>query len=235
MKKKLLNKAVPGLVLIGIFIVLTTGCDRHARYRVLTFFFTGVPPFEEEGKDNAEKKEVSGREEKLAKFLEEEKKRKAKRVIIMETSFKHGPKAAGQCHQCHESSRTAAFKSSSKQRQSVFSAGGGGGVPGRLVAPVHKLCIYCHAYKSLESDKSKGLWIHGPVAKGFCTLCHDPHDSKFRYMLLKKPAELCTRCHSSGYIMNTEVHKDRADCTGCHNPHRGKNAFLLKKDIHDVF
>mgnify|MGYP001571791565 CR=1 FL=1 len=31
------------IVLLGVFVFFSTGCDKYTRYKVLTFFFTGVP------------------------------------------------------------------------------------------------------------------------------------------------------------------------------------------------
>jgi predicted CXXCH cytochrome family protein len=82
------------------------------------------------------------------------------------------------------------------------------------------------------SAYNRGLWVHGPVSSGLCTVCHSPHSSKYPFMLLSgKTNEMCRSCHAEGYIMPIEDHKKDMDCTECHNPHIGKNRFLLKKDF----
>jgi len=55
-------------------------------------------------------------------------------------------------------------------------------------------------------------------------------------MLLKeKTTELCTQCHSKGYIQETEGHVKGEECTACHNAHMGADSFLLKKDFDEAF
>ena len=40
------NKSV--IVIALMIFAMTAGCDKYARHKFLTFFFTGVPPLEEE-------------------------------------------------------------------------------------------------------------------------------------------------------------------------------------------
>lgn len=222
-KRTISNKPLLGLVLLGIIIVFITGCDRAARYKVLTFFFTGVPPLDQEIKDE------SG-EVRTIKKAEVKKKR-----YIPTVSYAHGPYAAGQCELCHDASATVGFRKSGKEEPK--------GVPqlaqttpGRLVTPLKELCIECHIDKSKEAEYRKGLWFHGPVANGNCTFCHGPHQSRFQYILLKETTiELCTQCHTSENIIGTEEHKGEKECTSCHNAHMGINRFLLKKDFNEIF
>ncbi|MCP4668020.1 MAG: hypothetical protein GY849_16850, partial [Deltaproteobacteria bacterium] len=42
------GKRVLVLVMVWAWVFCAWGCDRQARHQVLTFFFTGVPPLEEE-------------------------------------------------------------------------------------------------------------------------------------------------------------------------------------------
>ena len=53
------------------------------------------------------------------------------------------------------------------------------------------LCLTCHSEKNAISSKSpkdiaielKKTFLHGPVAQGQCSVCHDPHGSKFDKLL----------------------------------------------------
>ncbi|MEF9427122.1 MAG: cytochrome c3 family protein [Candidatus Mariimomonas ferrooxydans] len=218
-KKK--NRVSAGLFLLSFLIIFASGCDKYTRHKVLTFFFTGVPPLEGEVEKKAG--EVQGG-------------KAVKRRSISEVKyFIHGPYSAGECDQCHESSSTYSFTTGSKKKAGVTS-GVKGGLPGRLVLPLKKLCIECHVAKSAQRAYVNGLVTHGPLATGSCTLCHDPHRSPFQYMLLKeKSIDLCTQCHSKGYLLEKEEHAKNKDCISCHNPHIGKNSFLLKKDFNEVF
>lgn len=220
MTKPGLNKFIVCIVFLCIFLFVTAGCDKYARYKVLTVFFTGVPH-----PDSVETvtEEITG--------LSPEELLKKRKEDITIVSYAHGPYAAQQCYQCHSTSQSATFrffgdkkgKSKMKTEQNVSS---------RLVMPIKELCIDCHAVKSVKSAFSRGLWVHGPVSEGICIECHSPHASPNPYMLRKSSSkEMCHRCHASGLIMETEDHLKDEDCTSCHNPHLGKNRFLLKKDF----
>jgi predicted CXXCH cytochrome family protein len=53
------------------------------------------------------------------------------------------------------------------------------------------LCNDCHEKKMFQ-----GKVVHGPVASGPCTECHDPHSSDFTALLNKEPVAVCFDCHS---------------------------------------
>jgi len=61
------NKGLILLLSAGIIMIFISGCDRHARYKVLTFFFTGVPPFEEWVKGGEDKKTAGTTEDSKKK------------------------------------------------------------------------------------------------------------------------------------------------------------------------
>ena len=204
-------------------LLLTSGCDKYARHKVLTFFFTGVPPVDGEvianngdGAKNPAKKSSSP-------------------VNQEPPSYAHGPFASGQCHQCHATAGSATFRGSVR-KQSGTSGRDMGGVSARLLLPIKDLCIDCHSGKSVKAAFGEGLWVHGPVSEGICTVCHNPHQSPYRFMLLKgNTRDMCTTCHTKGFIVETEDHLSDKDCTECHNPHVGKNRYLLKKDMSEAF
>lgn len=214
-----LIKVLTIFLLTGVCALFLTGCEKHTRYKILTFFFTGVPPIDGEVKD------VAGKSAGI-------KKPKKKRVY---PAFVHGPKASGECYYCHDTDSTQSFKQSKRRR--------GGGMPnlkdikpGRLVTSRKAICIQCHTSKSSEMRYVENLWIHGPLAEGHCTACHDYHQSRFRYMLLKDNSiDLCTGCHTGGFLELTEEHKRGEECISCHNPHMGVNRLLLRKDFDEVF
>ncbi|MBI5139586.1 hypothetical protein HZA26_03180 [Candidatus Nomurabacteria bacterium] len=225
MKKNRWGKCVISFILLWIFIIPTIGCDKYTRYKVLTFFFTGVPPIDEE----TVKKEPK---------ITIEKKKRRELPQAEPTSFVHGPFGAGQCNQCHEGLSSAAFRTSAKEetKTKITKSWQQGLVPGRLVVPIKELCIECHVNKSVQSAFTKNLWIHGPVSDGLCTKCHSPHQSPFEFMLIKgKTLDLCTQCHAKGYITEIKEHTEGKECILCHNAHMGKDRFLLKKDYTENF
>lgn len=215
------NKFFFCIFLLCFGLLLATGCDKYSRYKVLTFFFTGVPHPDREIATIDEESGLSP-EELLKKMRED----------ITIVAYAHGPYAAQQCYQCHSTGSSATFRS--------FSSGGGksSGAPAsqnvssRLVLPIKELCIDCHTGKSVNAAFNRGLWVHGPVSEGICIACHGPHASPHPYMLHKGSSrEMCSSCHTAGFIIMTEDHKKDEECTSCHNPHVGKNRFLLKKDF----
>lgn len=60
-----------------------------------------------------------------------------------------------------------------------------------LVQPtVNETCYTCHADK-----RGPFLWEHAPASED-CTLCHAPHGSPHRNMLVQQTPLLCQNCHS---------------------------------------
>jgi predicted CXXCH cytochrome family protein len=93
-----------------------------------------------------------------------------------------------------------------------------------LIMPQPGLCYTCHDDYSKNSK-----YVHGPVAAGYCTSCHNPHMSKEKKLLIRTGQQLCLDCHEAKSVFKSETHKHIADseCTLCHNPHRGGDRFIL--------
>jgi predicted CXXCH cytochrome family protein len=204
----------------SLFIACGSGCDRYAKHKILTFFFTGVPPLDDGGK-TAEKEKEAG------KKAAEEKKRPKRRSVVKATRFSHGPYASGACYLCHQISETGGFRGFAKEAKSAGSIAKPGIVPGKLVAPLRELCVGCHETKSPETARRNGLWVHGPVSAGLCTQCHGPHSSPEPYLLMKKANALCLGCHAGGFIYNKVLHEEKKECLSCHNAHVGRNSHML--------
>ncbi|NOY60272.1 MAG: hypothetical protein GXO75_15285 [Calditrichaeota bacterium] len=94
----------------------------------------------------------------------------------------------------------------------------------RLLQPQPQLCYQCH-----EDFKEQFAVLHGPVASGHCTACHNPHMAKNKKLLKRKGQQLCLYCHELSDILKNDVHQDidNTDCTECHNPHGGEDEYLL--------
>jgi predicted CXXCH cytochrome family protein len=186
---------------------------------VLTFFFTGVPPLEEEKKDVAEN-------EKAAEVPTTRKK-----IVSKPKPFLHTPYRLKMCEQCHQTSATfGRFRKEGSRR--IVKAGLGS--PGMLVVPLKELCVNCHKYMSGSNVFKEGLWLHAPAAQGKCTICHGPHQGPNPNLLLEKPDNICTQCHSEGFMMDSADHRKSTECLSCHNPHLGKDRMLLSKDYKEV-
>ncbi len=89
-----------------------------------------------------------------------------------------------------------------------------------LIMDQPDLCYICH-----EDYSQKYNYVHGPVAGGYCTTCHNPHYSKGKSLLIMEGQQLCLFCHVSKTVLSNEVHNDIADteCILCHNPHGGED------------
>ncbi len=113
--------------------------------------------------------------------------------------FEHGPYAAKYCEGCHVRGSN------------------------RLIMPKEQLCNVCH---TLGTEKR---YVHGPVNSGDCMICHDPHVSAYRYLLISDETDFCFYCHEKNDVYAREVHNDhKALCTQCHDPHMSDNEYLLK-------
>jgi len=73
-----------------------------------------------------------------------------------------------------------------------------------LLQPEKETCLGCHK-TVLTADMTL---LHGPIAKGMCTACHDPHGAPNAYLLAKEyPAGM--------YVPYTDT--EYALCFSCHN------------------
>ncbi len=117
--------------------------------------------------------------------------------------FVHGPVGVGQCTVCHTSGKA---NHPTKRKGGDF----------KLRAEGKDLCFLCH------DRNDKGAIVHGPIAKGSCTACHDPHQSNTEKQLKKgTTSDLCFSCHEDNKTNRKVVHGPVAagDCNICHNPH----------------
>lgn len=73
--------------------------------------------------------------------------------------------------------------------------------------------------------------LHGPVAAGFCSACHEFSDpAAHRFELKRQGAALCSFCHvGKSNLKGMVVHPPVVDgkCTDCHNPHGSNRRFML--------
>jgi predicted CXXCH cytochrome family protein len=96
---------------------------------------------------------------------------------------------------------------------------------GTLVEAEPGLCYLCH-----EDLSDIYKYLHGPVAGGYCTACHDPHMSESAGLLRMTGDELCFYCHEQASVLKNEMHQDLEgmSCTDCHNPHGGEDRYIFQ-------
>lgn len=179
-----------GKKIILFFVLITAllvcaGCSPSTRYKVLSFFFDGVPMPEERIIENS----IDKRQDK-----EQKNKKKEERRFFGE----HGPFAAKMCEGCHRrGSNELIFpieqlclhchnlQIEKKWVHGPIVAGGcrichephGSGQPYLLVSESEKFCFHCHSERSV---------LKNPVHEGInmkCTECHDAHASDNEYLL----------------------------------------------------
>lgn len=94
-----------------------------------------------------------------------------------------------------------------------------------MVEPQPGLCYICH-----EDLSERYKYLHGPVAGGYCTACHNPHMSENQKLLRITGDELCFYCHDKESVLSNEMHEglDGMLCTDCHNPHGGEDKYIFQ-------
>lgn len=170
------NNLKTGVTLLCLSIIIfMSGCDRHTKHEVSSFFPSDVPLPHEwmEGKGVPEGKyflhgPYAARQCYLCHV---------KSPIRIHTSLLGLP-AYEQCYQCHIQSSPLTDE---KKPVSIFKFKVQ--PPGSFVLPLEDLCLECHPPKKI----SAAHWSQkGPVSDGNCIFCHDPHLAPFRYMLRKE-------------------------------------------------
>ncbi len=143
----------------------------------------------------------------------------------------HGPAAVWSCLSCHNPDLYPV-----KYQFAATETG----KPTGLGLTIRDTCLTCH------HGVMSGPFKHGPVAAGYCTLCHDPHASENSAWLRKSAWDLCTTCHDekaterhvvTGSKQNaghpTKHKRDparrgkRMTCVSCHEPHSADSRYLF--------
>lgn len=128
------------------------------------------------------------------------------------------------------------YEGEGKARSRVFDPK----IPAVRSHTIREACLKCH------NDVMSGLFKHGPVDAGSCTLCHDPHASENAAWLRKPSWELCTTCHdekaTERHVLaglkkkasHPTKHKrdpaqrgKRMTCVSCHKPHSAESRTLF--------
>jgi predicted CXXCH cytochrome family protein len=96
---------------------------------------------------------------------------------------------------------------------------------GSMLEPQPDLCYMCH-----EDFSRSYTYLHGPVAGGYCTSCHNPHLSEKEHLLRFTGEKLCYHCHRKERVLKSEMHADLdgMECIDCHNAHGGEDNYIFQ-------
>jgi predicted CXXCH cytochrome family protein len=190
------------IIAVLVLLVATGGCSPQRQYRVLSFFFDGVPD------PNAPKLQQS------TLFNEPGSKGPVKLAVI------HKPYAEGNCRSCHSSLPNAKPETVLANGESPATA-----KDLKLVALDSSLCVNCHKDKPGQFKV-----MHGPVASAACMWCHEPHQSDNPALLKSTSAELCLQCHDRQLLTSAEKEhqNETKSCLDCHLGHGGPDTNLLR-------
>ena len=191
---------ITGIAVLGFLVIFITGCNKVDRHKILSFFFDGVPPLEAKTEVREDVAAVDVNEQAVP--IKAQGGAKQRRTV-------HGPNR--ECTQCHKKQEKAGRWGMTK-----------------LEKDVPEMCYDCH--KNYMVSELEGQYVHGPVAIGECSFCHDPHDSRFDFLLNESIPQLCYRCHEQRRIELISAHDEDtiSRCNLCHEAHSSSKKKLLK-------
>ncbi len=178
---------------------LTVACNETARFRVLGFFFDGVPKPGEAAPDSKDDQEIVQAKTEADLDVPDS----LHPIVVAEKLISHPPYKEFQCRRCHQPAGVELVATTQEglcARCHVNIPGDAPFVHGPVAA---RDCLFCHHY---HESKIPGLLLYPPDET--CLRCHDQTD------LTAGPrhAEL-----------------DERRCIQCHDPHAGTDRYFLKR------
>lgn len=230
-----------GIVFWVAVILIPVACSVEKRYRMLSFFFDGVPdPFADSL--SVESDTVLVPEEDSSTFFAH---------LVKPEFLVHQPYRDRECSMCHEQGSMSNLSTSQPDLcyschtnfSEIYSNEHGPSVGGYCTQchNPHRsknesllerqgldLCLNCHG-----SDQFFESVFHYPSDELRCDNCHDPHGGN-EHSLLRKGA--CYHCHDSFAEQYEIVHGPVSwgQCSKCHIPHRKGTDKLLVKQGRDL-
>lgn len=194
--------------ILGIFLIslLLGGClkiDPIKKHKLLTTFFDGVPDL-----PSVEELCEDNVEDLFNKYYEKQISNaatgdwKEDKAVKKDSGSRHKPWSDKNCRGCHD------FKAQNKLR-----------------LPLNEICYLCH------KNFIQGTFVHGPVAVGSCTACHNPHSSENPSLLKNNLKEICFKCHHEKRLteqMHAKIIASGMLCVDCHDPHSRNIRYFLK-------
>lgn len=119
-------------------------------------------------------------------------------AVTLAGEHNHAPFSEGDCYACHE---FHGFRNQVELRGSIID-----------------ICTRCHS----EVEDLPEEQIHPPIQDDeSCLLCHNPHSSEHKSLLITERESLCTECHDEPTAEEGGAHPPyaRGECVECHSPH----------------
>jgi len=168
-------------------------CSEHAKYRVLSFLFDGVPKPVAEGQENATPSDEPESDQSAES--------NAVQRAPVEKSYAHPPFRENRCQSCHNLNTGRLFKTPEAGLCTMCHTDPPGDdryvhgpvnanaclfchhphaspFPKVLLAPPNDLCHRCHD----ADDLTTGTY-HATIDQQTCIECHDPHGGNNRFFL----------------------------------------------------
>lgn len=214
-----------------LLAIVLMGCNAKNHYKILSFFFDGVPPPEA-----PKTMEAAPRDSKVTADKPEAPLREI---------FTHKPFGANQCTLCHDLSQGNRVDTSSAL---CFRCHGDEKAKGKMVHMPVALgdCLTCHdphqsgfkyqlrssppmlCFNCHDQALMEGRVKHAAVELAGCPFCHSPHSSRENKLLQMAIPDLCIACHGADHSHIKDMLEAKLVCTQCHSPHSTKEAKLLK-------
>ncbi len=187
------------LIVLGFLLMYVMSCEPVQRYKILTFFFDGVPPLEGETVQTEEGPGGTGSQSRQGQQVSE----RPGTVWFVHEANKN-------CTDCHEKRTTRRWSLS----QSI------------VTTPVPELCYRCHTNypatqpyvhgpvavgECLHCHETHKSRIAGLLKEKEPELCYQCHETIEAAQISGHPDEPIPQC------------------TKCHDPHAGLTRMLLKK------
>jgi predicted CXXCH cytochrome family protein len=221
------------LYVLMVFLIMGA-CTSEKSYKVLTFFFDGVPERFFSG-DSIQSDTILNMDSTVVQTNPSGNH--------LPNLFLHQPYANKECNTCHNSGMGQVLM---KQPQLCYSchrnyendyASVHGPVASGYCTTCHNphkseidhllvredpdICLHCHDIKQVENNP-----IHQISDLSSCTECHDPHGEENTYLL---KIESCYTCHEDYSKSFTYVHGPVAGgfCNSCHGSHTSESEYKL--------
>lgn len=238
MKRVQNNNLFKFLLIVAVISMTVVRCTPEKQFRVLSFFFDGVPDPNKKVEDsvfvskdslgNATSSVITKPESYLHKPFGENKCKSCHQSEFSNELIKPIPEL---CYTCHED-----FGSKFQTLHGPVVSGNCLGCHNQHEAKYEKLldregqdiCLYCHEQKQVMRNK-----VHEKIGTANCTTCHNPHGGDNRGILKK---ESCFGCHENFAAKYNVLHGPvvSGNCGGCHDSHGAKTPKLLLRESQQI-